>query len=177
MNNVAIALRQPASAYFFSDDGAALLKEVEALSLTPYDDQTEKPTSVWVPGATIGYGHLITQNEWSTYENGFQEADADNLLAHDLAPCVAAVRNAITAPVSQNEFDAMVMLAFNIGVSAFTTSSVCKLINNPNAPSPYANLEAAWKAWDRSQGKVMAGLDNRRQCEWNVYANGIYESW
>lgn len=78
-------------------------------------------------------------------------------MAHDLAPCVAAVRNAITAPVTQNQFDAMVMLTFNIGVSAFTTSSVCKLINNPDAASPYPNLEAAWKAWDRSQGKVWLG--------------------
>src|ERR1700722_11146568 len=133
MSNVAPIQRQPASGCFFSDAGTALLKKAEALFLEPYDDQTEKPTAVWVPGATIGYGHLITQNEWSTYENGFQQADADSLLKHDLAPCVAAVRSAITATVTQNEFDAMVMLTFNIGVSAFTTSSVCKLINNPNA--------------------------------------------
>jgi lysozyme len=53
--------RQLAGAYFFSDDGTALLKEAEALFLAPYDDQTEKPTSVWVPGATIGYGHLILE--------------------------------------------------------------------------------------------------------------------
>src|ERR1700734_3219832 len=172
MNTTDVIQREPASGCFFSEAGMELLEKAESLSLQPYDDQTGKPTAVWVPGATIGYGHLITQNEWSTYENGFQQADADSLLKHDLAPCVAAVRSAITATVTQNEFDAMVMLTFNIGVSAFTTSSVCKLINNPNAASPYPSLEAAWKAWDRSQGKVMAGLDNRRHCEWDVYANG-----
>lgn len=177
MSNVDPIERQPASACFISDAGIALLKKAEALFLQPYDDQTEKPTAVWVPGATIGYGHLITQNEWSTYQRGFKQVDAENLLVHDLSPCGAAVRNTITALVSQNEFDAMVMLAFNIGVTAFTTSSVSKLINNPNAASPYPSLEAAWKAWDRSQGQVMAGLDNRRRCEWNVYSKRIYESW
>jgi lysozyme len=177
MNTMDVIQRQPASACFFSQAGMDLLEKAESLSLQPYDDQTGKPTAVWVPGATIGYGHLITQNEWGTYEDGFQQADAESLLAHDLAACVAAVRNVITAPVSQNEFDAMVMLTFNIGVPAFTTSTVSKLVNNPNAPSPYVSLEAAWKAWDRSQGKVMAGLDKRRQCEWNVYADDLYQSW
>ena len=177
MSNVDMIPRQPASAFFFSETGSELLEKVESLALEPYDDQTGKPTGSWVPGATIGYGHLITQNEWSTYKDGFRQVDAESLLAHDLAPCVAAVRNAITAPVSQNEFDAMVMLTFNIGVSAFTTSAVSKLVNNPNAASPYPDLEAAWKAWDRSQGKEMAGLVSRRRMEWNVYANGIYQSW
>jgi len=76
MSNVETAQRQAATSYFFSDAGTELLEKAEALFLEPYDDQTEKPTAVWVPGATIGYGHLITQNEWSTYENGFQQADA-----------------------------------------------------------------------------------------------------
>jgi len=169
--------RQPASAFFFSDAGSNLLKSVEALYLQPYDDQTGKPTSVWVPGATIGYGHLITQNQWDTYQNGFEQADADALLAHDLASPVSAVQNGITALVTQNEFDAMVILTFNIGVPSFTTSSVAKLVNNPDAATGYPSLEAAWKAWDRSQGKVMAGLDKRRQCEWNIYTTGVYQGW
>ena len=168
---------QSASSLFFSDAGMELLKSAEALFLQPYDDQTERPTSTWVPGATIGYGHLITQNQWDTYSNGITADDAATLLAHDLAPAVSAVQNTITAQVTQNQFDAMVILTFNIGVTAFTTSSVAKLVNNPGASTPYPSLEAAWKAWDRSQGKVMAGLDNRRQCEWNIYANGIYQHW
>lgn len=169
--------RQPASSYFFSDAGLNLLKSVESLSLQPYDDQTGKVTGIWVPGATIGYGHLITQNQWDTYKDGFDQSDADALLVHDVTPSVNAVQNSITAQVTQNEFDAMVMLAFNIGVTAFATSSVVKLINNPNATSSFPSLEAAWKAWDRSQGKVMPGLDNRRNSEWKVYSQSIYKKW
>ncbi len=168
---------QPASSFFMSDAGLSMLKSAEAVSLQPYDDQTGKVSSTWVPGATIGYGHLITQNQWDTYKDGFEQSDADALLVHDLTPSVNAVQNCITAPITQNQFDAMVMLTFNIGVPSFTTSSVVKLVNNPNAPCSYPSLEAAWKAWDRSQGKVMPGLDNRRNCEWNVFSQGVYQKW
>ena len=169
--------RVPASGLFFSDDGLELLKSAESIFLKPYNDQTGKPTSVWVPGATIGYGHLITQNQWATYQTGFSQEDAEALLVHDLAPSVTAVQNTITALVTQNEFDAMVILTFNIGTTGFNTSTVAKLVNNPDAESPYPTLKDAWMAWDRSQGNVMQGLVNRRNCEWNVFANAVYAPW
>ncbi|MBV8210520.1 MAG: lysozyme [Burkholderiaceae bacterium] len=177
MSNDDGSQRQSASSWSFSDAGMTLLKSAEALFLQPYDDQTERPTSVWVPGATIGYGHLIAKTEWDKYSGGITADDAATLLAQDLAPTVTAVQNAITAAVTQNEFDAMVILTFNIGATAFASSSVAKLVNDPSASTQYPSLEGAWKAWDISQGKVMAGLANRRQCEWNVYANGIYQHW
>ena len=79
--------------------------------------------------------------------------------------------------LAQNEFDALVIFAFNVGASAFKGSAVVKLVNDPKAITLYINLEAAWKAWNKSQGKVMSGLNNRRNCEWKIYADGIYESW
>jgi len=69
------------------------------------------------------------------------------------------------------------MLAFNIGAGSFARSSVVKLVNDPTANSTYKSLEAAWKSWNKSQGKVMKGLDNRRQCEWDVYSRGVYNRW
>lgn len=99
------------------------------------------------------------------------------LFSADLAPFVTSVRTNITANVSQQEFDALVMLVFNIGRSGFAGSSVVKLVNDPAAKTDYTDLEAAWKSWNKSQGKVMKGLDNRRQCEWNVYSKGVYAKW
>lgn len=169
--------RHPAKSYAFSKAASDLLKLVEALSLKPYDDQTRQGISGWVPGATIGYGHLITKEQWANYANGFAQDQAEALLVHDLAPSMTAVQNTILAPVSQNEFDAMIILTFNIGATGFASSSVAKLINDPQARTAYADLEGAWKSWDKSQGKVMAGLDKRRQAEWNIYASGIYKQW
>ena len=79
--------------------------------------------------------------------------------------------------IAQHEFDALVIFSYNIGAHAFIHSNVLKLINNPKAKTPYSNLEQAWKAWDKSQGKVNLGLKHRRQSEWNIYSKNIYKKW
>lgn len=155
--------------------GLELLKAYETLRLQTYDDQTSKDISSWVAGATIGYGHLIARNEWDIYKNGITEAQAETLFADDLAPFIAAVNRGISIDIAQHEFDACVILAFNIGVSGFSSSSVLKLINDSNATTDYDDLESAWKAWNKSQGKVSRGLQNRRNSEWKVYSQAVYE--
>jgi GH24 family phage-related lysozyme (muramidase) len=161
----------------FSARGWELLTAIELLRLKPYDDQTGKEVSKWTAGATIGYGHLITSAQWHTYARGITPSQARTLLTQDLAPFVAAVQAAISVDLTQNQFDALVLLAFNIGADAFKGSAVVTLINDPHAKTRYANLEAAWKAWNKSQGAVMKGLENRRNSEWNIYELGIYRKW
>lgn len=160
-----------------SPEATALLKGVESLRLKPYDDQTGNDISAWVPGATIGYGHLIKSGEWNGFKGGMTKAQADTLFDTDLAPYQDAVRQAISVKLQQNQYDALVIFCFNIGMTALKTSSVVKLVNDPKAVTGYATLEAAWKAWNTSQGKVMKGLDNRRNCEWKLYDQGVYERW
>jgi lysozyme len=169
--------RQSAAALSMSSNGTDLLKQVEVLRLNPYDDQSGKNVTNWVVGATVGYGHLIKKHEWDIYKNGITEQGADNLLDADLSPSLTAVRQHVTAPLRQNEFDALVLLAFNIGAAGFSGSSVVKLVNDSKAKTGYSSLESAWKAWNKSQGKVMKGLNNRRQCEWDIYSKGIYKRW
>lgn len=161
----------------FSEKGEGLLKDIEKLRLKPYDDQTGKDITGWVEGATIGYGHLISSKEWKLYKDGITEEQAEQLFEDDLAPYVDKVNEAITVGVSQQQFDAMVLLTYNIGEPGFAASSVAKLVNDPAADTPYASLEDAWKAWNKSQGKVNQGLINRRNAEWNIYTKGVYETW
>ena len=160
-----------------SPEGLDLLKGIEELHLQPYDDQTGKDISAWVKGATIGYGHLIAQVEWASCKAGIDQAGADALFDADLAPFVPVVSDTISVGLQQYEFDALVILAFNIGREGFKTSSVAKLVNDPKAVTGYVNLEAAWKVWNKSQGKVMKGLTNRRACEWKIYTSALYERW
>jgi type VI secretion system secreted protein VgrG len=163
--------------YQMSESALNLLKQVEALRLTAYDDQTGEETRVWTAGTTIGYGHLISKAEWDTYKNGIAESAADSLFQQDLAPFIELVAAHITIPLKPNEFDALVILAYNIGAQSFQNSSVVKLVNDPSVQTSYKNLEQAWKAWNKSQGKVMNGLINRRQCEWDIYSKNIYQRW
>ena len=166
-----------ASALSLSKKGIDWLKGVEKLRLKPYDDQTGKDITAWVEGATIGYGHLISSGDWSKYQSGINEQQAEALFKKDLAPFVKAVQSGVTSKITQQQFDAMVILAFNIGESGFKSSSVLKLVNDPDAKTSYKDLETAWKAWNKSQGKVLKGLQNRRKAEWNIYSKGVYAHW
>jgi len=164
-----------------SEQGIDLLMSIEAFRGKPYDDQNGNEISAWVKGATIGYGHLISLQEWNEfgdkYKEGITEEQAKTLFLQDLQPFIDGVNAKITAPLTQNQFDALVILAFNIGLANFAASSVLKLVNNPSALTKYPNLETAWKSWNKSQGKVMQGLVNRRNAEWNIYSNNVYAHW
>ena len=161
-----------------SDDGINMLKKLEG-SVTKddkhviYDDKTGKPVDTNKPlpsGATIGYGHLIKNGE--DFRNGISEAKATELLRTDIAIAERAVRDNITVPLSQNQFDALTSLAYNIGTKNFADSTVVKYVNNPDLKNTtYPTLESAWKTWNKSGGHVMTGLSNRRNEEWNMFNN------
>lgn len=158
-----------------SEKAKDIMKNMESLALKPYDDQKAgtTPISSYVKGATIGYGHLISEADFSKYKNGITKEQADALFDSDILPFEIAVERTITKVLKQHEFDALVMLAFNIGVGAFSTSSVAKIVNN--VKTSYSSLQSAWSAWNKSQGKVMKGLVKRRELEYNLYSTGIYK--
>ncbi|MGD8784662.1 MAG: glycoside hydrolase family protein [Thioalkalispiraceae bacterium] len=168
---------KPASDFKLSRKATDLLKAIEGLRLKPYNDQTGKTIHRWVKGATIGYGHLIARRAWKQYKHGITRSAAEALFNTDLAPFVAKVQDSISANILQQEFDALVILTFNIGRTAFGNSSVRRLINNPGANTSYPNLEKAWKAWNKSQGRYNRGLANRRHAEWKMYTKGVYQRW
>ncbi|RJS91703.1 type VI secretion system tip protein TssI/VgrG [Salinisphaera sp. Q1T1-3] len=162
-----------------SQKGIEFLKEIEKLRLEPYDDQTKKEINSWKPGATIGYGHLIGRREWDAYKNGITKKQAEDIFDQDIAPTVHAINSQIDAPLDSQQFDALTLLTYNIGIGdkGLKNSSVKKLLNNPGAETPYDSLESAWKAWNKSQGKINKGLINRRAAEWKIYSEGAYEHW
>lgn len=160
-----------------SSKGLRWLKDVERLALSPYDDQTRKRIDSWCKGATIGYGHLIRRSEWEQYRDGISQDEADELFLKDLVPFEVVVRE-IPRELTPHEFDACVIFAFNIGVDGFRNSTARKMIANPTfRSSVYPNLRAAWKAFNKSQGRVSQGLINRRAAEWDMYSSGIYRHW
>lgn len=169
-----------------SEKGMKLLKDIETLRLKVYDDQTNKDIIEYnkknKEGATIGYGHLLKEQDgdFEKYKPNvaITKEDADELFLNDLAPFEKKVNNIIKVNLSQQEFDALTILAFNIGNGSFQSSSVVKLVNNPNDPkSNYRTLDEAWMAFNKSQGQVMKGLNKRREAELNIFKKGVYEKW
>lgn len=155
-----------------------LLKGIEVLALQPYDDQVgikSAPIKEWCKGATVGYGYLVSKEEWTKYKDGITKQQADELFRNKIGRYEKSVDNSVRVTLSQQQFDACVMLCYNIGTKGFETSSVCKILNGQN--TQYANLDTAWLSWNKSQGKVMNGLNNRRKAELKVYHEGVYERW
>ncbi len=159
-----------------SDNGIRTLKLCEGSVMRNgrhviYDDKNGLPVAANArlpAGATIGYGHLIKPGE--DFRGGIDEDAATELLRADLAAAERAVCDAITVGLQQNQFDALVMLCFNIGARNFANSTVVKYINNPKFKSGrYPTLAAAWCAWNRTGGHVSAGLIRRRGIEWELF--------
>lgn len=164
-----------------SNQGIEFLKRVEGCVIINdrhviYDDATGRPVPAGAAlpiGATIGYGHLIRRGE--DFSRGITEAVAVALLRADVAIAAHAVDNYIHVPLVQHQYDALVSLAFNIGVVNFRESTLVKYINDPKFyNSMYPNTERAWKAWNTCRGRVSGGLVKRRRAEWDMFARGIY---
>ncbi|WP_040006178.1 lysozyme [Fibrisoma limi] len=142
-----------------SPNGIDFIKNEEGCKLKAYRDVV----GVW----TIGIGHTgfdVTPGKVITY------AEALRLLDNDLDKFEAAVNRHVTKPLTQHQFDSLVSLSFNIGVSAFAGSTLLKLVNiNPNNSS----IRAQFMRWTKGtvNGKKidLTVLVARRKREADLY--------
>jgi len=142
--------------FTYSDAGLALTKSFEGLSLTAYQDCA----GIW----TIGYGHTGPDvHEGQT----ITELEAEALLRTDLAAAVACVNRAVTASITQPQFDALVDFCFNAGRGNFLGSTLLRLINE----SDPAAAAAQFGLWVHAGGEVVAGLVRRRKAEADLFAS------
>lgn len=133
--------------------GISLIKQHEGLRLTAYQCSAD----VW----TIGYGHTqgVRMGDTCTQEQ------ADAWLLEDVERAEKAVRRE-GLELTQNQFDALVSFVFNVGETAFKSSTLLKKIKaNPYDPS----IASEFAKWKYAGGKVITGLANRRTKESNLY--------
>jgi lysozyme len=78
---------------------------------------------------TIGVGHLIKTDEEYMLNTTLSDAEVKDLLKKDLKWCSEAVESSVKVPLSQNQFDALYSLCFNIGETAFRKSTVVRKLN------------------------------------------------
>lgn len=135
--------------------GIELIKSFEGLRLKAYPD----PATGGEPW-TIGVGHTggVRPGDVIT------EARAEQLLRQDVGRFEKAV-NKLAPRTTQNQFDAMVSLAFNVGEGNLAKSSV---IRKHNA-GDFAGAAQSFALWNKAAGKVMAGLTRRRAAEAMLY--------
>lgn len=109
--------------------GLKALHQREGLRLKPYLDTKGVPT-IAMGNTYYLDGKKVTMNDRQLH---YLEAEKlGTVTANDFA---AYVNNAIRTKVNQNQFNAVVSIAYNIGKSGFLNSTFLKLINkNPNDP-------------------------------------------
>lgn len=140
------------------DKGKALVKRFEGCRLTAYPD----PATGGDPW-TIGWGATGPDIKRGTVWTQVQ-ADAwlDNRLAHDAEQLTRMIG---PAPTTQDQFDAMMCFAYNVGLGNLSASTLLKR----HIAGRYADAQAEFARWNKASGKVMLGLTRRRAAEAALY--------
>ena len=140
-----------------------LIKSFEGLSLKAYND----PASGGLP-ITIGYGSTYRANG-TKFKIGdtITQSQADSILQYVATQKAKAVATLLAGTLlTQNQFDAVLDFAYNLGSGSLASSTLLKLIKaNPNNPA----INAEFFKWNKAGGKVMAGLIRRRKAEADLY--------
>jgi lysozyme len=140
--------------------GYDLIKQYEGYSDRPYLCPAGIPT--------IGFGNTYYPNGTKVkltdkqitreYANEMLQFVADNF-AKDVSKSIKSI-------ISQNQLNALTSFAYNLGMTNFRNSTLLKKVNaNPNDPT----IKEEFLKWNKSNGKILQGLINRRRAESNLY--------
>lgn len=142
------------------------------VNLEPYMDHS----GYW----TIGWGHLLTdangrrmegeerrEEAYAVFPNGLTKEEATALFAEDCLPRVGQLNRLLNgAPTTQEQFDALFSLLYNIGSGNMSRSRVLAAHKNQD----YANAYDFFMDYIYSKGQPSRGLKNRREQERAMYA-------
>jgi lysozyme len=134
-----------------------MIKKHEGLRLDAY---LPTPNDVW----TIGYGHTKTAKQGMK----ISEAKAEELLRADIAWVEASIAKNVKVPLTQNQYDALASLIYNIGGTAFAKSTLLKMLN----AGDYHGAANQFLRWDKQKGKTLRGLTRRREEERMLFLKG-----
>lgn len=144
-----------------SQQGIDFIKRHEGFSSLPY---------LCVAGKeTIGYGHVIKNDE--QFPCGLTEKQAEDILYDDLAEAEQCIFDNVIVDLLPNQFDALVSLIFNIGTKAFEKSTLLRMLNSEQ----FEEAGKQFLRWIYANGKVVYGLQKRREKEKRLFDGGLYD--
>ena len=147
-----------------SPRGLELIKGFEGFSSTAYLDVVNIPT--------IGWGNTF-------YADGTKVKLGDQISKTDALKLLEVIANRdfadkifplIKVKVTQSQFDAMVSLAYNIGVGNFLKSTLLKKLN----ASDFAGAGEEFLKWNKAGGKEVLGLTRRREREKQLFLSLVW---
>lgn len=133
-----------------SDLGLTMIENFEGFSPIPYEDGAGK--------GTIGFGHKIRPDEEFT---SITDEQGRGLLRQDVKFAESAICQSVCCALTQNEYDALTSLVYNIGGGNFIKSTLLDRLND----NDIAEAADEFLVWNHINGVVSSGLTRRRQTE------------
>jgi lysozyme len=140
--------------------GYLFITKHEGLSLKPYLCPAKVPT--------IGYGNTYYSDgkRVTLLDKEITKQQAFEMFKEIANRFAKRVEELVITELTQNQFNALVSFAYNVGTGNFASSTLLKKINkNPND----LTLKAEFLRWNKAGGKVLNGLTNRRNEEADLY--------
>lgn len=144
-----------------SENAVTVIKQFEGFRAKPYYDAKGVPT--------IGYGSTVYPNgkKVTMIDKPVSEPIAVQMMLYHLNNEVLPyLKKNVIVEINQNQIDALASLVYNIGAGNFVKSTLLKKINSH---ASILDIERAFKAWNKSGNKVLNGLVNRRNQEYNLF--------
>lgn len=143
-----------------SQKGIDLIKKYEGFSAKPYLCPAQIPT--------IGYGATYYEDgkKVTLQDSLITEDRGVELLKHLLVTFEKSVDSFCRDDINQNQFDALVSFAYNLGTGSLKSSTLLKKVNaNPADPT----IKDEFMKWVNAGGKKLPGLVKRRTDEAALY--------
>jgi lysozyme len=140
--------------------GYLFITKHEGLSLKPYLCPAKIPT--------IGYGNTYYPDgkRVTLLDKEITKQQAFDMFKEIANRFAKRVDELVTSNINQNQFNALVSFAYNVGTGNFSSSTLLKKINkNPDD----LTIKAEFLRWNKAGGKVLNGLTNRRNEEADLY--------
>lgn len=144
-----------------NEEGLALIRQFEGFRAQAYRDAV----GVW----TIGFGHTSMAGPPAvTRGMTVNQAEAETILARDVAQFAEALRKLITVELNDSQFSALVSFAYNVGIGNVRASSVLRAVNARD----FGAVPRRLQLWTKAGGRVLPGLVRRRAAEAALFATG-----
>jgi lysozyme len=143
--------------------GIELIKDFEGFRSSAY----LCPADVW----TVGYGHTSAAGAPLVVQGTtVSQSEAETILKRDLQTFEKVVSDAVTVPLNENQFAALVSFVFNIGPSAFRTSTLLAKLNDGD----YLGASKEFGRWVKGNaGERLPGLERRRAAERSLFESPV----
>lgn len=143
-----------------STSGLEFLKKREGYREEAYRDSG----GVW----TIGHGTTVINGRAVRKGDVCTEYEAELWLLEDSQFAEDVINNSVKVKLTQNQFDALVSLVYNIGAGGWRSSTLLRYLNEKRMV--YSDLFLRWNKVTISGKKIeIAGLTNRRKLEYQLF--------